>query len=529
MYIHNNYCNYCLCGKSVISSSTFISHLSTLESTYYCYLILDHLEENDEKNQRRIDVLVRDFEKRKLKSTRIRANTNIDALMASVVANSTKSTEELRDELSDDELSSEIDESKLEQLDRTSNSATEDRPIMPFVDPPAPPPVQGSPVCDKSLVSSEIDQKIVPRNELVVQMESTMKKNFDEMQNIIQKLQSEQAAAYQPDLLTNLLKDQASLLLTKRVENYQTKAHHLSFSKKINVTANDLNDLLTRYSISNKLCIERAEISLNLVMKDEFGLNIESLDSAAREAIEYSTNVKFNGSYETSAEFDAKAVSPVNQNSAAHSSLDRSLYFDCPESKYSASNGNDKHAACPPATNRTNSSPPSNQTSTNHQFDSKSHTTNGHKINSHTSNGPTINSHTSNSQTINSHASNGHTSSDSNDHDSDGLEDVSDGDESSSEEMVTEPIKPPKPPKPEPKPEPVKCPLDQSLSNLAQSKLSNFKIPKKPKINSFGHFASSSDIAGNNDQHWSNGDLRSSPLRDHSYKSSSSYYRGRYY
>lgn len=493
MYIHNNYCNYCLCGKSVISSSVFISHLSTLESTYYCYLILNHLEENDEKNQRRIDVLVRDFEKRKLKSTRIRANTNIDALMASVVAsaNSAKSTDEVRNELSDcDEPSIEIDESKLEQPDRTpckTSPVTGGDRLVPFDNPQ----IKMCPIDDKCLVPSEIDQRIVqlPRNQLVVQMESTVKKNFDELQSIIQQLQGDEAVD-RPNLLESLMQEQASLLLTKRVENYQTKEHHLSFAKKIDVTANDLNNLLTKYGISNRLRIEKAEISLNLVMKDELGLNVDqSLTSATYHAIDYSPSDTFNGSYETSAELDAKP-NLANSNSAAHSN---SVYYDCPDTnRHKGSNGTDHLASYPPATNSSDNTQPGHQiASTNHQFDSNR---------------------------------NGHMTNGSNHFDLDGLEDVSDGDVSSSEEMAIEPVKPPRPPKE--KPVVKKCPLDESLSNISQRKLLNFKIPKKPQVNSFGHFNSSPENDRSNDRHWSNGDSRSSPLKDH-YKSSSSssYYR----
>lgn len=476
LYINNNYCNYCLCGKSVVSGSAFINHLSTLESTYYCFLILSHENENDEKNQRRIDVLVRDFEKRQLKSSKIRANTNLDALRAASNV-PVKSTDEVKKELDDsDEENIEIDESKLER--DPSDASFGDR----FMDSC---PIKTSPMEDvKTLATKQIDQSIIPygRNPLVAQLEGAIKRSYDELQNAVQQLQSNSC---RPNLLESLVQEQTSLLLVKRVENYQTQDHHLSFAKKIDLSANDLNNLLSKYEISNRMRIDKAEVCLNLVMKDESGLNVEpSLASATYDAIGYGTSGALNscnGGYNPTPQFDSSSIARSNLNSTAHSS---SVYYDCPDSnRYESSNGT-RHDA----SHLSSTANCSSNDSTTHRA-SRATTPQASQKSDHT---------------VLSHYD---------------LESPK-----ASEPLAIEPVKPVKS-----LPQPIvkKSELDQSLAFITKPKLLNFKIPKKPQINSFGHFSCSPDNRNND---WSSSrSPHNSPHNGHSsYKSSSSSYYDRY-
>ena len=472
LYISNNYCNYCLCGKSVISSNDFINHLSTLESTYYCYLILNHLKENDERNRRRIDLLVRDFEKRQAKSSGICANTNLDAQKAGF-AGSIKSTEKVKCELKNVESNAEIDGSQSKQLIRTPNDVSSIGGDWFSVG------MSSAEATSKSLVTLQTDQSLVPysRNPLILRIESAIKRNFDELQNMIQQLEDD---TRRPGLLESLIQKQASLLLVKRVENYQNANNYLSFSKKINLSANDLNPLLAKYEISNRLRIDKAELCLNLVMKSESGLSVnQSLPSVTYDLASHNTNGGFgahNGGYDPATKFDLSSVTIANQNSTAYS-----VYQDCPDP-----NSIRHDASHLPATN-----------------------------------------FSSNDSTKYANQTNAPQKSDSN---RSGATHFDPETDTAFESLTAESAEPSKPQTPEVK----KSEPDHSLVYLSNSKLLNFKIPKKPQVNSFGYFNDSPDSHSNrspNRDSYSSPRANRSPYKGHSpYKRSggTASYHGRY-
>ena len=102
------------------------------------------------------------------------------------------------------------------------------------------------------------------RSSVLDELRERVKRQKNELEAYLRKLEK----SSQCDLVRALVDEQMSLSLKEREQNYQTQECNLAFTKTVKLTTSDLYTLLDKHQIPLGFAVEKAEISLNLIMKD---------------------------------------------------------------------------------------------------------------------------------------------------------------------------------------------------------------------------------------------------------------------
>lgn len=246
LYSKGEYCTYCPCTRKVHSPTNLLKHLQVLEGKFYCFLIIDKPEQNDSRNQERIQAMVRSLRD----CTERRSSKKPSARQFKT---------EPRVAYADD---SEDDESLVDVM---NDHSPDDYPVDEETVQKNVQNGYGYGHSDDESDGEVVDMEELDKLLILDHIEEKFKKSYDRMNGYFKQLRGRMNSS---NMVKGVVDNQEKLVLSKRTEDFQSKEKELIFSMPIDLSYEDLNHLMVKYCIPDNYEISKASVSLNVQMKE---------------------------------------------------------------------------------------------------------------------------------------------------------------------------------------------------------------------------------------------------------------------
>ena len=270
LYTKFGCCNYCPCARKVQSPSSILQHIQSIENRYFCYLILDDENQNDQRNKEKIQVFVNatkngtsfdrsqdQLQENKSPTFSNRSLSNIDS--SKFYSDETDDAEEEKS-LSSEYLS--IND------DNNERNCNKERP-------------------DSDYYNNDQENSIL----LINQMERSLKKDYKKLSLFFNRLKEKVNISSLDQCIIN---SQEQLILSKRDEDIEAKEKDLTFTKQLELSRDDLEYLMKKYDVPSSYQIKNIEVNLNLNLKaknqDQLSINNYEMESQAANDNELNDN-----------------------------------------------------------------------------------------------------------------------------------------------------------------------------------------------------------------------------------------------
>lgn len=196
------------------SSTTLLRHLQVVETKFFCYLVIDKLEQSDDRNMKRIQKFVESIGTK---------NEELDV------------DDKADDKVDDDESESDVDN---EYNDLRNNYEELE---------------------DESTDSED-------RHEILTKLEESYKRSYEKMKSFFRKLKFKLNLT---SLNRGVIDSQEQMILSKRMEDFQQKEKEFTFMKKVNLRYEDLDFLMKKHGVADDFEIDESNVTLVLQLKEE--------------------------------------------------------------------------------------------------------------------------------------------------------------------------------------------------------------------------------------------------------------------
>ena len=237
LYTDGKHCTYCPCDRVVSSGNGLIKHLQSVESKFHCFLIIEKLEQNDSKNQQRIQALVNSLRDNTAEHANRPPFSSLPRVNQNVAHDEQSFMDDTREEHNFN--AGHHDRANGYGYGHSDNETEE----------------------EEELNMDELDKRLI-----LDHIEDKFKKNYDRMTGYFKQLRQRMNSS---KLCKSVVDNQEKMVLSKRTEDFQAKEKELIFTAQIELNYEDLNFLMKKYCISDDYEIAGASVNLSVQLKEK--------------------------------------------------------------------------------------------------------------------------------------------------------------------------------------------------------------------------------------------------------------------